>query len=148
NLFMNTPFQKILLATFLLFCSSFAHAQTDSLDQYIKRLRLSQASGGSETAYLSIGSDFLYGQDYFDVGNFSSAMYQFQSIVRKEKDHPYANYQLAISLLKQNDGDKATRAEIYLANAFKVMPALKTRYQKDMPHLAAAPKDPPVVPAT
>lgn len=74
-------------------------------------------------------------------------MYQFQSIVRKEKDHPYANYQLAISLLKQNDAEKATLAEIYLANAFKVLPALKTRYQKDMPQLAETPKESPVVPA-
>ncbi|MEO6683072.1 MAG: hypothetical protein ABIN48_09610 [Ginsengibacter sp.] len=138
---MILTFQKIMLATLLLFSVSIANAQTDSLDHYIKRLRLSQAAGGSETAYLSIGSDFLYAQDYFDEGNYSGAMYQFQSIIRKEKDHPYANYQLAISLLRQNDAEKATLAQNYLTNAFRVLPALRERYQKDMPQLAAIPKE-------
>ena len=49
---MNFIFQKIIIATLLLFSVFLANAQTDSLDNYIKRLRLSQASGGSETAFL------------------------------------------------------------------------------------------------
>jgi tetratricopeptide (TPR) repeat protein len=139
---MNFIFQKIIIATLLLFLVFFVNAQTDILDNYINRLRLSQASGGSETAFLSTGSDFLYGQDYFDAGNYSSAAGYFQGIIRKEKDHPYANYQLAVSLLKQNDAEKAKLAQIHLASAFKALPALKERYQKDMPEATAAPNKP------
>ncbi|HEV2832377.1 MAG TPA: hypothetical protein VGW31_10400 [Hanamia sp.] len=127
-----------MIAILLSFSVFFANAQTDSLDNYIKRLRLSQASGGSETAFMSTGSDFLYGQDYFDAGNYSSATWYFQGIIRKDKDHPYANYQLAVSLLKQNDAEKAKLAQIHLASAFKALPALKERYQKDMPEAATA----------
>ncbi len=125
--------QKILLLILIIFSFSLVSAQTDSLDNYIQRLRNSLATGGSETAYLSIGSDFLYAQDYFEAGEYSSAFYQFKSILRKDKDHPYANYQLAASLLKQNDAEKTKLAQMYLDNAFKLLPELKERYQKDFP---------------
>jgi tetratricopeptide (TPR) repeat protein len=139
---MPLLYQKLPLILLLAGSALFVNAQSDSLDNYIKRLRLSQASGGSETAFMSTGSDFLYGQDYFDAGNYSSAAYYFQAIVRKEKDHPYANYQLAIALWKQNDPEKAKLAQIALANSFKAMPALKERYEKDMPGKTAAAEEP------
>lgn len=139
---MNFFYQKASLV-FLLICSvTFIHAQTDSLDSYIKRLRQSQASGGAETAFLTTGSEFLYGQDYFDAGNYSSAAYYFQTIVQREKDHPYANYQLAIALLKQNDPEKAKQAQIHLASSFQALPALKERYKKDIPVGTAPSKAP------
>jgi tetratricopeptide (TPR) repeat protein len=130
---MSFLYQKVSIVLLFVCSVIFVNAQTDSLENYINRLRLSQASGGSETAFLSTGSDFLYGQDYFEAGNYSSAASYFQAIIRKEKNHPYANYQLAISLLKQNDPEKAKLAKILLANSFKTLPALKERYQKDMP---------------
>jgi hypothetical protein len=119
----------ILLACFTIS----VNAQTDSLENYVNRLKHSSATGGKETAFLSIGSDFMYAQEYFESGNFSSAEYSFMTIVRKEKDHPYANYQLAISLLKQNDPNKTKLAQDYLAKAFSKVPALKDRYKKDFP---------------
>jgi Tfp pilus assembly protein PilF len=116
-----------------LFLPLFLIAQTDSLADYINRLKQSKATSGSETAFLSIGSDFLYAQEYFESGNFSSAEYSFMAIVRKDKDHPYANYQLAVSLLKQNDPYKSRQAQEYLEKAFSKMPSLRDRYKKDIP---------------
>ncbi len=123
---------------FLFFLSSlflplFLFAQTDSLTDYVNRLKQSKATGGNETAFLSTGSDFLYAQEYFEAGNFSAAEYSFMAIVRKDKDHPYANYQLAVSLLKQNDPHKARQAQEYLEKAFSKMPSLKDRYKQDIP---------------
>ncbi|HKZ66823.1 MAG TPA: tetratricopeptide repeat protein [Chitinophagaceae bacterium] len=127
--------RRIHLICFLssLFLPFFLSAQTDSLENYVNRLKNSNATGGSETAFLSIGSDFLYAQQYFESGNFSSAEYSFMAIVRKDKDHPYANYQLAISLLKQNDHDKSKQAQEYLERAFSKLPSLRDRYKKDIP---------------
>ncbi len=122
---MSFLYQKLTLALLLICGTNFVHAQIDSLDNYIKRLRLSQASGGSETAFLSTGSEFLYGQDYFDAGNYSSAASYFQSIIRKEKDHPYANYQLAIALLKQNDPEKAKLGAKSFSQFFSGVTCLK-----------------------
>ncbi|WP_423148777.1 tetratricopeptide repeat protein [Rubrolithibacter danxiaensis] len=133
----------------LLFTTATLNAQTDSLDNYVKRLKLSKVKGGSETAFLSIGSDFLYGQEYFEAGNYSSAAGYFEGILRKEKDHPYANYQLAISLLKQHDTYKARQAEPYLENAFRLIPSLRKRYSKDIPaNVEPAQKNPPAVNTT
>ena len=131
---------KLLIAAgslFLLLLNfPIANAQSDSLDVYVNRLRSSLASGGSETSFMSIGSDFLYAQDYFEAGNFSSAAYNFQAILRREKDHPYANYQLAISLIKQKDEHKARQAEQLLVIAFSRVPSLKNRYAAEMPAAA------------
>jgi hypothetical protein len=127
--------RRIHLISFLcfLFVPLFMIAQTDGLEDYVNKLKHSKATGGSETAFLSIGSDFLYAQEYFESGNFSSAEYSFMAIVGKDKDHPYANYQLAISLLKQNDPYKSKQAQEYLEKAFSKMPSLKDQYKKDVP---------------
>lgn len=116
----------------LIFISISAFSQTDSLDNYINKLKLSRANGGSETAFLSIGSDFMYGQEYFEAGNFSSAAWYFNSIVRNHKDHAYANYQLAICLLKQNDLYKAESAKQYLEASFNAQPSLRERFKREM----------------
>ena len=113
-----------------IFITLSAFSQTDSLDNYVNRLKLSQANRGSETAFLSIGSDFMYGQEYFEAGNFSSAEWYFSSIVRSHKDHAYANYQLAICLLKQNDPFKAESAKQYLEAAFNLQPTLRERLDR------------------
>lgn len=124
----------ILLCT-LVWSTSTIYAQDtkDELAAYVQRLKESSAKGGSETAFMSVGSDFLYAQEYFEAGNYSSAEYSFAGIVRSHKDHAFANYQLAISLLKQNDPEKAKLAQEYLAHAFALNPSLKTRYTQDMP---------------
>ncbi len=128
---MHIRILLVFITTLLL--PLFIFAQNDSLTNYVNRLKQSKATGGSETAFLSIGSDFLYAQEYFEAGNFSSAEYSFMSIVRKDKEHPYANYQLAVSLLKQNDPYKARQAQEYLAKAFSKVPSLKDRYKQDIP---------------
>jgi tetratricopeptide (TPR) repeat protein len=123
-----------LLAMLLLF-STILRAQDakDDLDRYVERLRLSAASGGKETAFMSAGADFLYGQDYFEAKNFSSASWYFQDVVKKEKDNAFANYQLAISLIRQNDKYKTQQAQEYLERAFQLNPTLKDRYVRDVP---------------
>ena len=130
---MSALFQRVTLILVLICSVISVNAQTDSLENYVNRLKRSSATGGSETAFLSIGSDFMYAQEYFESGNYSSAAYSFMAIVNKDKDHPYANYQLAISLLKQNDPNKTEQAKEYLERAFSKVPSLRNRYKKDMP---------------
>lgn len=117
----------------LLFTTSQCFSQTDSLDTYINRLKKSAASGGSETAFLSIGSDFMYAQEYIEAGNFSSAEYNLKAILRRDNNHPYANYQLAYVLMKQKDQYKAKEAVEYFDKAFASIPSLKDRYSRDFP---------------
>lgn len=128
---MRYGFMKVVFGLVILFSTLQLQAQNDSLDNYVQRLKLSKAAGGSETAFMSIGSDFLYAQEYFEAGNFSSAAYSFEAILRKEKDHPYATYQLAVALLKQKDPYKTQYANTLLANAFKLQPNLRQRYDKE-----------------
>lgn len=123
------------LLALLLLASSFLYAQDtqDDLDRYVERLRRSYASGGKETAFLSPGADFLYGQDYFEAKNYSSAAWYFQDVLKKEKDNAFAHYQLAIALLRQNDQYKTRQAQEYLQEAFRLQPSLKERYTRDVP---------------
>lgn len=113
--------------------TSTVFGQTDSLDQYVSRLKQSKISGGSETAFMSLGSDFLYAQEYLEAGNFSSAESSFRSILYSHKDHPYTNYQFAVALLKQNDPYKTKQAQEFLEIAFRREPSLKARFSKDFP---------------
>ena len=131
----------------LLFFSATLRAQEtkDDLDRYVERLRLSQASGGKETGFLSAGSDFLYGQDYFEARNYSSASWYFMDALKKDKDNAFANYQLALSLIRQNDKYKTQQAQEYLERAFQLNPSLKDRYSRDVPDARATAT--PVAPA-
>ena len=96
-------FLKHLLFVFFFFTTSSEIFSQSDLDNYVKRLRQSQATGGNETAFLSAGSSFLYGQDYFESGRYDMAAIYFKQALDKEADNPYFNYQLGISLSKQND---------------------------------------------
>lgn len=131
----------------LLFCTLSLQAQEtkDDLDNYVARLRKSSATGGKETAFMSPGADFLYGQDYFEAKNYSSASWYFMDVVKKEKDNAFAHYQLAIALIRQNDKHKTEQAQEYLDAAFRLNPSLKERYARDVPAAgtaAATPKTP------
>ncbi|MDO6388698.1 hypothetical protein Q4E40_01080 [Pontibacter sp. BT731] len=142
--------RKIL--KFILVCSLalgtaqlYAQEASDALDAYIKKLKHSSATGGSETAFLSVGSDFMYAQEYLEAGNYASAAYSFASIVRAHPDHAFANYQYAVSLLKQKDPEKTKLAQQFFQKAIELDPSLKARHEKDVPAQAASE---PVKPAT
>jgi tetratricopeptide (TPR) repeat protein len=105
----------------------------DPLDQYIKRLRQSEATGGSETGFLSVGSTFLYGQGYFDKKEYNLANMYFMQAYQKDSTNAFVNYQIAASLLKQNDKYKAIEAEKYFQNALRLNPELKKTFEKDFP---------------
>lgn len=124
----------ILLGCFISFNS---YSQADSLDLYIKRLKHSAATGGAETAFLSIGSDFMYGQEYLEAGSYDGAERNFAAIVRSHNNHPYANYQLAYSMMKRNDPEKKKAAMVYFEKAFQLVPQLRERYKRDFPSLGA-----------
>ncbi|WP_207496995.1 tetratricopeptide repeat protein [Aridibaculum aurantiacum] len=129
---MRTPL--LIFALCMLLFSSVASAQEkDELDKYIQHLKDDNAGPRKETGFLSAGSDFLYGQGYFDAKNYSSAEWYFMDVVKKQKDNAFANYQLAISLIRQNDAAKKQQAQEYLDAAFRLNPSLKDRYQKDVP---------------
>jgi hypothetical protein len=136
---------RTIALLFICLLSFNANSQTDSLDLYIKRLKLSAATGGSETGFLSIGSDFMYGQEYLEAGSYDGAERSFASIVRSHNNHPYANYQLGYSMMKQNDPEKKKAAMVYFENAFKAIPQLRERFKRDFPSSVASnantPKD-------
>jgi hypothetical protein len=116
----------------LLFSIGQAFAQ-DDLDNYINRLKKSQATGGSETAFMSAGSDFMYGQDYFEAKSYDMAAMYFARAQKADSANPYFNYQLAIALLKQNDQYKAQEAQLYLQKAFALNASLKKRFAAGVP---------------
>jgi tetratricopeptide (TPR) repeat protein len=113
----------------------------DDLDNYIQRLKEDKAGPRKETGFLTAGSDFLYGQEYFDAKNYSSAAGYFMDAVKKQNDNAFANYQLAVSLIRQNDPFKKQQARPYLEAAFRLYPSLKERYKTDVPETLQAGND-------
>lgn len=85
---------------------------------------------------MSVGSDFLYAQEYFEANNYASAAYDFARIIRQDPSHAYANYQLAIALLRQQDAEKAKEAQPFLEQAFRLDSSLQERYARDVPQAA------------
>ncbi len=123
------PFAFILLVM----SPSIVFAQgADELDRYVERLKMDKKGPLKETGFLTAGSDFLYGQEYFEAKNYFSAVGYFRDAVRKQEDNAFANYQLAISLIKQKDADKAKEAQEYLNTAFRLNADLKERYTRDV----------------
>lgn len=130
----------MLFVLFILNASSQAFSQ-DDLNTYINRLKQSQATGGQETAFLSAGSSFLYGQEYFEAKQYDMAAMYFKQALDKEADNPYFNYQFGISLLKQNDEHKKTQAQSYLQKAFELNPNLKALNDVTQPPAIAESKN-------
>lgn len=131
-------------AVILLFAASFctlANAQ-DPLDQYLLRLRRSQASGGSETGFLSVGSTFLYGQDYYEKKEYDLAAMYFQQAYQKDSTNAFVNYQLAAALLRQNNQYKTAEAQTYWQNALRLNPGLQARLAREFPNLLKAAQKP------
>lgn len=117
-----------------LFFSSIAQAQ-DPLEQYINRLRQSEASGGSETSFLSVGSTFLYGQGYFEKKEYDLANMYFKQAYAKDSTNAFVNYQIAASLLKQKNKYKAEEAQPYWQAAIRLNPGLQQRLEKEFPEI-------------
>jgi len=117
-------------------------AQTkDALDKYIGQLRQDYAGERKQTGFLSAGSDFLYAQDYFETKNYSSAAGYYKDVIRKDDQNAFAHYQLAISLIRQNDPFKKEEAAPHLSTAFRLEPQLKERFSKDIPATTGAVTD-------
>jgi tetratricopeptide (TPR) repeat protein len=55
----------------------------------------------------------------------------FMQAYEKDSTNAFVNYQIAASLLKQNDKYKAEEAKKYLQNAVRLNPALKVRFDKE-----------------
>ncbi len=125
-----------ILFSFLLF--SFGATAQDDLDNFLNRMKKSAASGGSETSFMSAGSEFMYGLDYFEKGTYDMAEMYFMRAQKMDSTNPYFNYQLAIALLKQNNKYKAQQAQPFLQKAFALNQNLKIRYATDMPQAATA----------
>ncbi|GAA4310470.1 hypothetical protein [Nibribacter koreensis] len=143
---MSKLLTLVVTAYLCLVTSTTASGQNgqDELEVYVQKLKTSQATGGSETVFLSIGSDFMYAQEYFEAKNYSSAASGFRAITQRQKDHAFAHYQLAVALLRQNDLEKTQEAEEALASAFALKPSLKERYAQDQPQRSASAAAPPV----
>lgn len=142
-------FPRQLITCFAL-CALFAQVRADVLDDYVKHLREDAAGTRQETGFLSAGSDFLYGQDYFEAGNFTSAIGYFRNAVQKAGNNAVFRYQLGAALLKTGDQYMVTEAQKNFDAAFRVQPALRQRYQREFGGDADAPPataNPPAGPA-
>ncbi|HEU4903621.1 MAG TPA: tetratricopeptide repeat protein [Flavisolibacter sp.] len=127
----------VILAILFLALTQKTFAQ-DELDKYLTRLRISQAVDGRQTASMTSGSFFLYGQGYFDNKNYTAAAHFFKDALAKDPRNACASYQMAISLIRQNDPNKTQQAQKYLERAFAIYPSLKERLAKDVATAATA----------
>ena len=78
---------KLSTVFFISLLSLQASAQSDSLDNYVKRLQQSKVVGDNETSFMSLGSDFLYAQEYFEAGNYGAATHSYEGILRQHKEN-------------------------------------------------------------
>lgn len=142
-----------LLITGFALCTLGVQVRADQLDDYVKRLREDAAGARKETGFLSAGSDFLYGQDYFEAGNFTSAIGYFRNAAQKAENNAVFRYQLGAALRKTGDKYLVTEAQKNFEAAFRVQPGLRERYQRDFgaeadtPPIAANPPATPGNPA-
>ncbi len=123
-----------------------AVARADILDDYVKRLRADAAGERKETGFMSAGSDFLYGQDYYEAGNSGSAVGYFRDALRKDEGNAFFHYQLGAALWKSSDAGGKAEAEERFAAAFRLQPALRDRFEREFkkpaPRQPAAPARP------
>ena len=140
---------KKYLMVALLTAAFFSSAGQDALEQYVNRLRQSAKSGGAETAFLSFGSTFLYGQDYFEKKEYGLANMNFNLAYQVDSTNVFVNYQIAASLLLQNEPGKTLLAQKYLQTAFILNPALKYTYDRQFKVIQIPPiiKDKPTKPS-
>jgi Tfp pilus assembly protein PilF len=129
---------KLFILAFLFLALAQTSFAQDELDKYITRLRISQAVDGRQTASMTSGSFFLYGQGYFENKNYTAAAHFFKDALAKDPQNACASYQMAISLIRQNNPEKAGQAQKYLQLAFAIYPSLKDRLVKDVPATATA----------
>ncbi len=118
--------------------------EADALDRYVQRLRADAAGPRKETGFMSPGSDFLYGQDYFESGNFSSAAGYFRRVVQADERNAFAHYQLGICFARSDDAETRELAPQHLDAAVRLEPALRQRLARDLP---SAEPDPAPAPA-
>lgn len=144
-----TIFKQLPLVFALAVC--FSQLRADYLDDYVRRLREDAAGSRKETGFLSAGSDFLYGQDYFEAGNFTSSIGYFRNAVDKAGNNPVFRYQLGAALLKSGDKYAQAEAQKNFDAAFRLQPTLRERYQREFGGEVAAPPtaadNPPAAPA-
>lgn len=146
---MNLPsLTRRLITSFALAALLLQPARADLLDDYVQHLREDAAGSRKETGFLSAGSDFLYGQDYFEAGNFTSAIGYFRNAVQKAEKNAVFRYQLGAALLKTGDKHVQTEARKNFDAAFRLEPALRERYQREFGGEAGAPPaaNPPAAP--
>ncbi|WP_417429154.1 tetratricopeptide repeat protein [Halpernia sp.] len=119
--------------TFLFLGIFLFSSSQDVLEKYVNKLRKSAASHGAETAFMTAGSKFLYGQDYFENKEYDLANMYFNQAWKIDSTNAFVNYQIAASLLMQKQKNKTHLAQQYLKNAFLKNPDLKKTYEKQFP---------------
>ncbi len=129
---MKKRLLSVAFAILLLFSNLLYAQNSGDLELYIQRLKDDKAGPLKETGYLSAGSDFLYAQEHYEAKNYTSAEWYFSQALKKQTDNAFTNYQLALSLIRQNDQVKRQQAQQYLKAAFALNAKLEDRYAKDM----------------
>ena len=113
-----------LLSYFLLvisFSQTLAQPALDPITEYYELLKKSKQNGGPETAFLSVGSDMLYGFESFETGQFDYASWRFRDVLKKEPENAYANFLYGASIAKLGQVDEARS---FLQKAATLMPSL------------------------
>ena len=125
------------LLFFLLSTPGFSQQALDPISEYYERLKLSKKNFGPETAFMSVGSEMLYGLEYFEAGQFDYASWRFRDILKKEPENPYANFLYGSSVGKLG---QAEEAKTYLQKAAQLMPALNDLAQSQISKLVVKEK--------
>jgi tetratricopeptide (TPR) repeat protein len=112
----------------------FSQQSPDPITAYYKHLKESKEKGGAETAFMSVGSDMLSALEYFEAKNYSAASWNFNAILRKEPENPYANFLYGACLAKL---DKSSEAKSYIEKAAQLMPALGALAKAQLSKLVA-----------
>lgn len=112
--------------------SGFAQKASDPISEYYEHLKQSKQKGDAETAFMSVGSDMLYGLEYFEAGQFDYASWRFRDILKKEPENAYANFLYGVSIANLG---KVEESKPYLQKAVKAMPSLNDLAQLHMAKL-------------
>lgn len=128
-------FAFFLLA--IMFNHAFAQAPADPISEYYESLKKSKQNGGPETAFMSVGSDMLYGLEYFEAGQFDYASWRFRDVLKKEPENAYANFLYGASIAKLG---QAEEARTFLQKAAVIMPGLNDLAQSRIAKLEVKPK--------
>ncbi|RYZ26653.1 MAG: hypothetical protein EOO10_14960 [Chitinophagaceae bacterium] len=131
---------KLVLFLFSACFSLSSFSQDDALTKYITHIKDAYEKRTAETSMGTVGYEMVYGLESFDAKSYDYASWRFETVLRMDPSHAYAQYLLGLCQLAMG---KETEGNTSVKKAVALLAALSSRLEKDVIQYTKkpAPKD-------